>query len=232
MRRSPSRSLPVLIAGGLFAFAGLAPATGQTLTGRVVGPDGRPVPDLPISLHHVTDTGGAQVASATSDSAGAFRFENVAAPTEGLLFAIARYEGEMYVGPPIRGAIPDSGYVLTVGTPENAVSAFGIGQAGAPAGAAGAGGVPGREGPDPVLFWTAVVAVLALGALALLYRQRTAGPEIPPWRVPLMELAAVEERLAALPPDSPDERADFLRLREALRVRAKQALATDSDAAD
>ena len=100
----------------LVVFA-TAPASAQdSIEGTVVDIQGRPVPELPVVLHGVTASGGAPLAEAVSDDSGRFAIPALAEPGEvRLLFVAARWNGKVYLGPPIQPGTSVSDYVLEVG---------------------------------------------------------------------------------------------------------------------
>ncbi len=244
-----SWSLPAL-AGGLFLLAGAAaPAAAQVpstatppadsasspvaFDGQAVDAAGKAVRGLEVNLHRVDAAGGARVASAVTDSVGRFHFEVSQPAPGGVLFAAARYEGELYVGPPLRGQIPQGGeYTLVVGSPATSATAM---MGGAGGGAAGPG--PGTAAiVDPATarrrasrFWTGLIGVATVGLAALFALRVRGGPGVPEPRRLLMELAAVEERIDALRvlPEGP-ARESHLQRYEALRRRLRRRALGDA----
>ena len=94
-----------------------APVAAQgRIEGTVVDIQGQPVPDLPVVLHGVTPDGGAPIAEAVSDDSGHFAIPALDTPGEvRLLFVAARWNGKVYLGPPLQPGTSVTDYVLEVG---------------------------------------------------------------------------------------------------------------------
>lgn len=199
----------------------LVPGAGsaQEVQGVAVGPHGEPLGDVVVALHRIGDAGGANVASATTDADGRFRFE-VQVPDSALYFAAMRYSDRMYIGPPAMAGVERvTDYVLAVdpAAEAGAVASVLSGDMGrglqAPPAQAPSAAPTGSSAGDAALW---IVGLLALTAAALFMmtaprhrRRRT--------RDALLELATVENRLAEEPGD--DERQQLLGRRHQLRGR-------------
>jgi hypothetical protein len=117
----------------------LAPATAlraqeHALGGRVVGPDGDPLAGQPVILHRVAAGSGATIAADTTDADGRFllRFEAGATGDDAAYFVAARWQGELYIGPPFRTPIDTTAdYTMQVGVPGTSASQL-LGSAQAP----------------------------------------------------------------------------------------------------
>ncbi len=75
---TPARSKPLVVTAGHTTTVTLTVALGGAVTGRVVGSDGQPLPEVQVSLDGAV-SGGAMPAGGVTDAAGAFRLEH--APT-------------------------------------------------------------------------------------------------------------------------------------------------------
>ena len=217
------RRLPaLLLALTAAALAAPAAATAQEIAGVAVDAAGQPLAEVPVALHRVGGGGGASVAAATTDADGRFRF-TIEALDSAVYFVAMRHDGRMYIGPPARGGAERvSGYVLRA-APEaeaGAVASALSGEAGGPLppdhpplGAAQGPG-PGAPGGDTGAAWLVVVLAVVVAAVFVTtapgYRRRRR-------REMVMELARIENRLAAAGPET-DSAAD-LRRRDALRER-------------
>lgn len=190
----------ILALGALLGSPGVARA--QQVDGVALGPDGAPLPDVTVALHRVGGTGGASVASATTDDAGRFQFV-IEVRDSAVYFAAMRYGERMYIGPAIPGGGADvEGYELRAepgseaGVVAGALS--GTGMSGMTGGASGGMGAavaqPGGGSSDAGAYW--LVAILALAAAAVFvttapgYRRRRT-------RDALIELATVENQMAS-----------------------------------
>ena len=170
------------------AFFATAPAAAQDrIQGRVVDLQGQPVPDLPVILHGVTPDGGAPMAEAVSDDSGYFAIPALDTPGEvRLLFVAARWNGKVYLGPPLQPGTAVSDYVLEVGgTSADDMLA----QAPAPA----AGGID--DGPG----YAAVLVFLPLGVAVVLLARALRSDPGRSRRIALSELARAEVEVEASP---------------------------------
>lgn len=200
----------VLLAALLtLSTASAASAQSSSLRGRVVDADGRPVPDVTVVLHHVTDAGGAEVGRAVSSADGVFVLELDSAPPGGVYFAATRHEGSLFMGAPFRTLreIEGTEYVIAVGV--NAV-----------------GGAPTPGPPPPPGAGRGWAIGLIAGALGILFvvlplARRRPGTDD---RAVLLELAELEERFEAGDAELlADGGAAYRERRESLRARLREA---------
>lgn len=220
----PRSALGLPAALAMAALLAVAPGLrAQEIRGVALGPDDEPLADVPVALHRVGGGSGAFAGATTADADGRFRFR-IEPGDSALYFAAMRYDGRMYIGPPVRagtGDVPD--YELRAvpdaeaGAVASALSGGAIGGTpGAPAPGSGLPVRPARQGgPDDTgaLWLVAILAVVAAGIFVVTapgYRRRRT-------RDALIELATVENRLA----DGPDEaeRERLARRRDSLRGR-------------
>ena len=141
----------------------------NVLAGRVLGPDGEPVADQTVVLHRVAGGAGATVAQAVSDASGNFalRFDAPDIDGDAAYFVAARWQGELYLGPPFRTPVDSAAdYTMQVGVPGTSASVLlGSGQASngpAPQPAA-------TSDPFPYRTWLLLIIPLLVMALATGY---------------------------------------------------------------
>ena len=185
--RAASRSTAAfLILLTLLAASGVA-AQGLSVTGRVVGPDGAPVPGQTVVLHRVTADGGTLLGEATSDRDG--RFLVAAAgpvPDSAVFFVATRYEGRLYLGPLIRAPVTDEEITLEVGDPSQALDLSTV----APPPTT----IPGSAAGTPRRWFLLLIPAGGLVALAVVAMARASGPSAE--RRLLIRLAALDNRHA------------------------------------
>lgn len=170
----------------------LASAQDVTVRGRVLGPDNAPLADQRVVLHRVDGTGGATIAEAVSAADGGFELAATVPPDTGAVyFVAARYDEELYIGPPFR---PDDGsatdQVIQVGVPAmSATSMLAETQEGF---------MPPPRRPEPTRGWMLLaiplLGVIGVAAYALIPRN-----SIPRDRQLLRQVAELDERLATAP---------------------------------
>ena len=179
----------------LLALAALLlPAAGHAqanvLQGRVIGPDGVAVAGQTVVLHRVAGGAGATIAEATTDAQGSFalRFDAPELDGDAAYFVAARWQDELYLGPPFRTPIDSTAdYTMQVGVPGTSASVL-LGNA-QPAGAAPP---PAPDATFPYRAWLLLIIpllVLALGTGYLLTRGRGAGRR----RKLLLEVALLDD---------------------------------------
>jgi hypothetical protein len=191
-----------------------------TLRGKIVDPEGRPVTGLPVSLHHVSETGGVEGGSAVTDREGHFEIDldETGGDEGGVYFAASRFDGSLYMGEPFRtvAEIPDP-YQIVIGI-------GGIG--GGPA-------MPMPSGESDSRGLGIVILVAALGLVAVLipfWRGRR-GPRAV--RALLAELAELDEHQLSAPAEArPLGEAEYQMVRTRLRDRIRVLSGAGSDAAD
>lgn len=165
-------------------------ADAVALDGRVIGPQGEAMAGLVVVLHRIAGGSGATAAIDTSEADGSFTLTAEGLPPDpaATYFVAVRYEGELYIGSPFRGALPPGvAYTVQVGVPGTSASAMMSGaQPQAPAGQ-----MPAAE-PFPYRAWLFLIIPLLVMALAggyLLTRRQ--GPQRR--RRTLLEIAALDE---------------------------------------
>ncbi len=188
--------------------AGRVHAQVAELAGRVVGPDG-PVADLPVALHRVTPAGGATIDEAVTDREGRFSFTIDVQADSAVYFAATRVAGELFVGPPVRGAVPAEPYVIQVGTGQ-AVTPM----PGTPTGPMAAPGT--GDGDNGMVLVVFIVLGLLVAGVVTFAMWRTLGHPGNRRRL-LVELAEVEEALAGGAGDA--DRRELEERRTGLRER-------------
>ena len=208
----------VLMAAFLGAFVPRA-ATGQEISGVALDQAGQPIPGIPVALHRVGGGGGgATVAATTTGEDGGFEFL-IEALDSAVYFVAMRHDERMYIGPPARGGAERvTDYVIRAepGSEAGAVASALSGSGpvpGAPlAPQAARPGMGGGAGGGAVWFVVilAIVVAATFVTTAPGYRRKRS-------REMVMELARVENRLAAAGPDA-DTAADARR-RDELRAR-------------
>lgn len=187
-RRHATTWLVLLLLG-----AGGLHAQGPLVRGRVLGPDGTPLPDTRVVLHRVVGMGGATIAEAQSDAAGRFTIAADSAPDPAAVyFLAARYEGELYIGEAFQAPFADVEHILSVGVPGTSASALiGEGDAAALPQSAPATRMPGSA-PATRTRWLlfAIPAIMLLGVVAyFLLRSRAS---VPARRRLLADIAALD----------------------------------------
>jgi hypothetical protein len=172
------------------------------LRGRVLA-GGQPVANQPVALHRVTNEGeGFTLDTTTTDLAGRFELQIDTLGLPGVLFAAARYQGELYIGQTFR-SVPTSEYQLMVGPGATPIDL----DTPPPDDTA----PPGPDNPRAGLAVIAVGVVLLSLVFGFALRHR-----IPPERRLLLEIAELDNRNATTPVARYEEqRAELVRrLRE------------------
>ena len=214
----PVRLLPVAL-GLLLTSPPLAAQ--QTLRGRVLDANDRPVAGALVVLHGLTDRGGAEFARDQADASGDFTL--LVPEADGTtFFAATRIDGDLFVGPVFQQEAPDP-YVLRAGAgvrpfplPDRAQ----VPSTRETARASSHGG-----------WWVALLAALLLGVVALLALRGRYRPSHA--RELMVEIARLDLAHGTGPQDNRDAAARSYRTRRAtLRRQLDEAIATGSDAAD
>jgi hypothetical protein len=91
-----------LLACMLAAPCRCSQAAGDDVRGRVIGPDNAGGQDQRVVLHRVDESGGFTIAEAISGDDGTFELRAGDTDTTGVYFVAARYDEELYIGPPFR----------------------------------------------------------------------------------------------------------------------------------
>jgi hypothetical protein len=191
--------------GFLLAFANAAALPGlsaqQVMRGQVLA-GSQPVPNQPVSLHRVTETGGSTLATDTTDAIGNFQL-TFDGSESGVRFVATRYEGKLYIGDTFREGAPTE-YLLRVGPGATPIELGAGAQANTPA-------APPAPSNRAGIFVLIVSGVMLSGVFLLAARQRGS-----PARKLLVEIADLDNRHDESPVNGyAQERAELLRrLRE------------------
>ncbi|CAN5688342.1 hypothetical protein BH23GEM9_BH23GEM9_14260 [soil metagenome] len=193
MTQYKARRVPVLLAAVMMVL--LLPqalhAQDVTVRGRVIGPDGAPLAEQRVVLHRVDTQGGATIAEALSGADGGFELNAQVIPdTAAVYFVAARYDEELYIGPPFRpldGSAMDQ--LIQVGIPAMSATSMLAGdelprQVGRPA-----------TNRNWLLLLIPLLGVAAVAVYALLPRK-----SIPRDRTLLIRVAELDERMETAPP--------------------------------
>jgi hypothetical protein len=159
--------------------------------GRIIGPDNNPVAEQRVVLHRVDQAGGSTIAETLSAADGRFELRAPAqTDTEALLFVAARYEGELYIGPPFRAGEAVEEQVIQVGVPELSASALLEQGGGLP--------LPEQQRPGQGRTWLLVLVPLLGVVGAIVYAVIPKG-RVPPDRARLIRIAEIDERIGSAP---------------------------------
>lgn len=186
------RRLPGLVALVLCLFAS-ASALAQTpdlvIHGRVVGADNAGVAGQRVVLHRVDASGGATIAETVSGEDGRFELRTPAtADTTGVYFVAARYDEELYIGPPFRPTDPLAAeQVIQVGIPSMSATSLLADD--------GAGAMPVGRGPPQSRAWLLLIVPL-LGVTGVVIYMVSSGRRIPRYRALLIQVAELDERMS------------------------------------
>lgn len=187
--RRPSSLL--LVAAALLAVpSAQAQAQELVVRGRVIGPEGAGVAEQRVVLHRVDTGGGATIAEALSGEDGGFELRTPATTdTTGVYFVAARFDGELYIGPPFRPTDEVAAeQIIHVGIPSMSATAM--------LAEDGAGTIPLGPPPSTSRAWLLLVipllGVVGVGVYMMLSRRG-----IPKQRALLIEVAELDERMAA-----------------------------------
>jgi hypothetical protein len=197
MTNATMRALPALAVLAAALFAGAAQAQQQpgdlTVRGRVIGPDNAGIIGQRVVLHRVDGSGGATIAESISEEDGRFELSAAAtADTSAVYFVAARYDEELYIGPPFRpGEQLVMDQLIQVGIP--AMSATALMEQGElpPTPRSRSSETPGWLLLLIPLVGVAGVAVYALRPRATITEERAL----------LIRIAEVDEELATAPAD-------------------------------
>jgi hypothetical protein len=184
---------PILLFLGLTMLLPVATLHAQEITvrGRVVGPDGAPLAEQRVVLHRVDAAGGATIAETASGADGGFEMRAVVpADTGAVYFVAARYDEELYIGPPFRPADGTAGdQVIQVGVPAMSASSL-LAEDELPP-------MPARQRQQNrtwLLLLIPLVGILGVAAYALIPRK-----SIPEERALLIRIAELDERTTTAP---------------------------------
>jgi hypothetical protein len=174
------------------------PAVGQQgeimVAGMAVGPDNEPLAGQRVVLHRVDAGGGATIAEAETDPDGSFVMSAPAtADTSALYFVAARYEGELYIGPPFRADQASAAdQLIQVGVPGMSATAL-LEDAQGGFGAAMPSGRPATA-RNWLLLIIPLVGVAGVALFMLVPRS-----SIPEDRRLLIQVAELDERMTTAP---------------------------------
>jgi hypothetical protein len=188
----PSRTLLLAALMAALPIAASAQTPSASVQGRIVGPDNAAVAGQDVVLHRVSNATGETIATTVTAEDGSFVLEYpLAADTSALYFVAARYEGELYIGPPFRaGERTPAGQLIQVGVPGTSATAM----------FEDGGSAMARPAGRPVtsrnwlLLVIPLVGVAAVGIYALVPRSRIA-----PERALLIRIAELDERMTSAP---------------------------------
>jgi hypothetical protein len=180
--------------------------------GRILGPDNAPLGEQRVVLHRVDAAGGATIAETMSGADGSYVLRAASAVDDAtaLLFVAARYDGELYIGPPFRAADPLAAEQdIRVGVPELSASALMEQDGGLP--------MPSR-GTEKGRTWLLILIPLVGAAGVLVYALRPKA-RIPADRALFIRIAELDERMD----DAPDaQRASMQQERRRLLAELRQ----------
>jgi hypothetical protein len=159
--------------------------------GRVIGPDAAELGGQRVVLHRVDAAGGATIAEAVSAADGSFELSaTVPADTGAVYFVAARYDEELYIGPPFRPSEGATEQVIQVGVPAMSATAL-MAEGQEPL-------MPARRRPAESGSWMLLIipllGVAGVAAYALMPRNR-----IPRERTLLIRVAELDERMMTAP---------------------------------
>jgi hypothetical protein len=162
-----------------------------TVRGRVIGPDAEALGGQRVVLHRVDAAGGATIAEAMSAADGSFELSaTVPADTGAVYFVAARYDEELYIGPPFRPSEGATEQVIQVGVPAMSATAM-MAEGQEPL-------MPARRTPTESRSWMLLIipllGVAGVAAYALMPRNR-----IPRERTLLIRVAELDERMMTAP---------------------------------
>ena len=188
-RRGMKLCLGLLLFAPALLFTPTLAAQELAVRGRVLGPDNSPLAAQHVVLHRVDASGGATVAQATTDATGRYELRVTAsADTGAVYFVAARYQEELYIGPPFKpaaGSITEQ--MLQVGVPGTSAEQLMRGEQGG----AQPGGRPATS-RSWMLLLIPLAGVAAVALYALVPRAR-----ISPDRALLIRVAELDERLGS-----------------------------------
>jgi hypothetical protein len=167
-----------------------------TVRGRVIGPDTEALGGQRVVLHRVDAAGGATIAEAVSAADGSFELSaTVPADTGAVYFVAARYDDELYIGPPFRPSEGATEQMIQVGVPAMSATAM-MAEGQEPL-------MPARRRPTESRSWMLLIipllGVAGVAAYALMPRN-----QIPRERTLLIRVAELDERMMTAPPAQKD----------------------------
>jgi hypothetical protein len=191
----------------LAALIGSAPLHAQsTISGRVVDPGNKPVSNVEVLLHAITESAGSQVDKDTSRADGRFDLRVTSVDPKSIYFVAVTYNGQLYMGDMLRPPFPSGQeYIVQVGV--NPVD-FGASAATPPA------TVPLQQTDDRVAGAVVIALAIAVIAALMIVVLRRRPPE---HRRLLVELARIENDIAAASAAEPALEKRRSELRDRLR---------------
>ncbi len=190
----------------LFCCCGIANAQDR-ITGRVADPQGKPVANTEVLLHAVAQSNGNQIDKDTTRADGSFELTVKTVDPKAVYFVAVLWNGQLYIGDMMRAPFPvNQDYIVQVGVNPVDLGAAAPGAAAAPP-------------PAPASRTAGIIVVLAAAALivgVLLFALRRRPPARRRW---LVELARLEDELAA----HPEAEGPLQKRRTELRARLRGA---------
>jgi hypothetical protein len=186
------RALLTLLCVALLAD-GAAAQQELVIRGRVLGPAGEGVGEQRVVLHRVDAGGGATIAETLSGADGTYELRAPTSPadTAAVLFVAARYEDELYIGPPFRVGEPAAEQQdIQVGLPELSASALLEQDGGLP--------MPVQRRTQQSRTWLLILIPL-LGVAGVIVYALLPKSRIPHDRTLLIRVAELDERMDDAP---------------------------------
>jgi hypothetical protein len=195
----------------LAALIGSAPLRAQSIiNGRVIDPNNKPVPNVEVLLHAITESSGSQIDKDTSRVDGTFDLRVDSVNAKSIYFVAVTYNGQLFMGDMLRPPFPrGQQYIVQVGV--NPVD-FGSSGATPPPASERAFG-PGDRATENRVAGTLVIMVAILVIASVVFVALRRRP--PEHRRLLVELARIEAEIAerATPDTTLEKRRQELRER-------------------
>ena len=173
----------------LAALSGSAPLNAQSvISGRVVDPGNKPVANVEVLLHAITESSGSQIDKDTSRNDGRFELRVNSVDPKSIYFVAVTYNGQLYMGDMLRPPFPSGQeYIVQVGV--NPVD-FGASSAPPSTNVEFAPGDRADDGRAGTIVIVVAIAVIAGVIIVVLHRRP------PEHRRLLVELARIEDEIA------------------------------------